>query len=664
MACHSAKSPENGEVQNRGNPARVGNLTIALAGNANVGKSVVFNQLTGSSQIIGNWPGKTVERAQGILNFEGQKVVVVDLPGIYSFSTFSMEEIVSREYIAFEHPDVVINVLDASVLERNLFFTIQLIEMDVPLVVCLNQMDVAKKKGVTIDRKKLEHALGVPVVSTVAIRGEGIYELTKTAVKVAENRSNNKKSCLRYGVEIEERIEKLVDVIESENLDLGYPSRWVAIKLLENDPEIKKLVGSKSERTNNESEVLAAEISRIHEEPCFAVLASERYSLANRIAADAQRQSVVGTTLSEKLDWMTTHRVLGYITSAGVIVGLLLWTFTIGGSLSTLLSDALGFFQPVNPKFNGSVLGVLWNGVFGGIVAGITLVVPYVVPFYMMLAIIEDSGVLTRVAFMMDSAMHKIGLHGKALIPLILGYGCNVPAIRACRIMETKRERLLASFAVTFAPCAARTILILGLVAAFVSPFWALALYGVDILLIFVLGRIALKIVPGQSTGLIMEMHSFKVPSLYVVGKQTWVRTKSLIYIVFPMYVIGSALVQVLYAMGVLGPVSNAILPLTVGWLGLPAIAGILLILGVVRKEFILLGAVAIFGSTNLALFLTPVQLITLALIGILYIPCLSTIAVLAKDFGWKTAAAISTANFVSAIIVGGIAFRLLSLIL
>jgi len=641
-----------------------GNLTFALAGNANVGKSVVFNQLTGSSQIIGNWPGKTVESAQGVLNFEGRKIAVVDLPGIYSFSTYSMEEIVSREYIALENPDVVINVLDASVLERNLFFTIQLIEMGVPLALCLNQMDAAKKKGITIDRKRLEQALGVPVVPTVAIRGEGIYELVKTAIKVAQKGRSIERSSIKYGVEIEERIEKLAQAIKSQNLTLRYPPRWVAIKLLENDPEIKKVVSSKSPDMIHEAELLATEISQIHKEPCFAVLASERYSLASKIANDALRQSKVEITFSERLDLITTHRMFGYITSAGVIAGLLLWTFTVGGLLSTVLSDALGFLQPVNPSFNGSVVGILWNGVFSGLVAGITLVIPYVVPFYVMLAVIEDSGILTRVAFMMDSAMHKIGLHGKALIPLILGYGCNVPAIRGCRIMETRRERLLAAFAITFVPCAARTILILGLVAAFVGAGWALALYAIDLAIILALGRIALKIVPGQSTGLIMEMHSLKTPSLSVVGKQTWARTKSLIYIVFPAYIIGSALVQVLYAIGVLRPLSDVLSPLTVGWLGLPAIAGILLILGVVRKEFILLASVAVFGSTNLALFMTPVQLITLALVGILYLPCLSTIAVLAREFGWKAAAAISIANFVAALIVGGVAFRLLSLVL
>jgi ferrous iron transport protein B len=656
VSCHSSSSSSKKSENN-------GSVTIALAGNANVGKSVLFNQLTGSSQIIGNWPGKTVEKAEGTLNFEGQKITVIDLPGIYSFSTFGMEEIVSREYVALENPDVVINVVDASVLERNLFFTLQLLEMGAPLVVCLNQVDVAKKKGITINRKKLEQALGVPVVPTVGIRGEGIYELTKTAVEVARKHRNGK-TIVRYGAEIEERISKLDQAIQDGNLGLAYPSRWVAIKLLENDSEITKLVLSKSESIIKTSEVLAAEISSIHNEPSFAVVASERYSLASRIANEVQRQGEIKITFSEKLDWFTTHRLFGYVTAAGVIAGLLLWTFSVGSLLSTLFSNALSLFSPVNLVLGGSIQEIVWNGVYGGFVAGVTLIIPYVIPFYVMLAMIEDSGVLTRVAFMMDSAMHKIGLHGKALIPMILGYGCNVPAIRACRIMETKRERLLATFAITFAPCAARTIVILGFVAAFLGPVWALSLYAVDVALIFVLGRIALKVVPGQSTGLIMEMHSFKVPSLSVVAKQTWARTKSLIYVVFPLYIVGSALIQVLYAVGVLQGLSNVMSPLTVLWLGLPAIAGILLILGFVRKELTLLAAVAIFGTANLALFFTPVQLITIALVNLIYIPCLSTVAILAKDYGWKTATVITVANFVTAILVGGLAYRLLGLFL
>ncbi len=656
------KIKQNSRKENsKGQDSTHENIVIALAGNANVGKSVVFNELTGSNQIIGNWPGKTVERAEGKLHFEGQDIDVIDLPGIYSFSTYSMEEIVSREYIAFEKPDVVINVVDASVLERNLFFTIQLKEMNVPMVVCVNQIDLAKQKGIIIDTEKLEAALGVPVVPTVAIRGEGLHELMEVATQVAYKKKEIKNITLEYGAEVENRIKTLNNLIESKNLDLGYPSRWVAIKLLENDIEIRKLVESKSRDVVSTAFNLASEIENIHKEPSFAVIASERYFIANQFAHGAQLQSDIKITFSERLDRIVTHRVLGYFVSALVVGGLLLWTFIVGDFFSSLLTSAFGFFHPVDPKISGSLVTILYNGAFGGIVAGVTLVLPFVIPFYLMLSLIENSGILTRVAFMMDSAMHKIGLHGKALIPMILGYGCNVPAIESTRILETRRERLLAAFAITFAPCAARTIVILGLVAVFVSVWWALALYVIDIAVMFILGRIALKVVPGETSGLIMEMHTFKVPSLSVAAKQTWSRTKSLIYVVFPIYIIGSALIQGLYAIGVLTPIANFLAPITVFWLGLPVIAGVVLIFGAVRKEFTLLMLVALFG-TNLAAILTPIQFIILALVSMLFIPCLATLTILLREFGWKATVSIALANIVTALFVGGIAYRIIDL--
>jgi len=633
-----------------------------LAGNANVGKSVLFNQLTGSNQIIGNWPGKTVDRAEGTLRYEGYDINVIDLPGIYSFSTFSMEELVSRDYIALEKPDVVINVLDASILERNLFFTIQLIEMGAPLVVCLNQVDEAKKKGMIIDREQLQEALGVPVVFTVAIRGEGIYELMGEAVNVAL--SKLKTQPLKYRKDVEDNIKKLEKIIEKEKLQLDYPPRWLAIKLLEGDTEIIKMVSAQSRAIIDSALHVSQEMSTLCHEACFSVIASERYALASSIAASTLQQSEIKSSFSEKLDWLTTHRVWGYFTSVGVIAGLLLWTFFIGNSLSNLISSSLSFIKPVDPALSASqpILSIILNGVWGGFNAGLTLIIPFVVPFYLIMALVENSGVLTRVAFMMDSAMHKMGLHGKALIPIILGYGCNVPAIQACKIMETRRERLLTAFAITFAPCSARTIVLFGMVGLFVGIQWALLLYVVDFVIIFGLGRIAMKAIPGKSTGLIMEMSSFKWPSMKVVAKQTWTRTKSIIYIVFPIYIVGSALLQALYVLNVLSPISNALSLLTVTWLGLPVAAGILLILGTVRKEFILLGAVAIFGSTNLSLYFTPVQLVIMALVAMLYIPCISTVAILAKEFGWKATTVITAANIGVALLIGGLAFRLLSL--
>jgi ferrous iron transport protein B len=667
---HTAKTQQerkqvfrNGKTQKQNSNGK--HLTIALAGNANVGKSVIFNRLTDSNQIVGNWPGKTVDRSEGTLHFEDYEITLIDLPGIYSFSTFSMEELVSRDYIALEKPDAVINVVDASILERNLFFTIQLIEMGVPLIVCLNQVDIAKNKGIIIDKQKLESALGVPVVFAVATRGEGIFELAKEAVKVATHKPKAKH--LKYRKDVEEKIEKLEQVIEKEKMDLQYPACWLSIKLLEGDKEITKIVAEKSKTVADSAKTVSQELSSSCQEPCFSVIASERYVLASSIAASALQQSEVKSTWSEKLDWLTTHRVLGYFTSVGVIAGLLLWTFFVGNSLSGLISGALNQIQPLNPELsaNQPLLSIIINGVWGGLTAGLTLIIPFVIPFYLLLAFVESSGILTRVAFMMDSAMHKMGLHGKALIPIILGYGCSVPAIHSCKIMETRRERLLAAFAITFAPCSARTIVLFGMVGLFVGIQWALLLYVVDIAIIFGLGRIAMKVVPGKSTGLIMEMSSFKVPSLKVVLKQTWTRTKSIIYVVFPIYIVGSALLQALYVLNVLTPISNAMTPLTVGWLGLPAIAGVLLILGTVRKELVLVGAVAMLGTTNLMIQpggFTAVQLVVMALVAMLYIPCVSTVAILGKEFGWKAAATISLANIGTALLVGGLAFRLLTL--
>jgi len=637
--------------------------TIALAGNANVGKSVTFNQLTGVDQIIGNWPGKTVERAEGLLQYKGHRIRVIDLPGIYSFSTYSMEELVSRDYIALEHPDAVVNVIDASALERNLFFTIQLLELAPPLLVSVNQIDLAEKKGISIDVEKLSRLLGVPVIPTVAIKGKGIATLTDAILDLAQHRPVP--PVLKYGREVEERIGKLVPRLEP--LALSYPVRFTAIKLLERDPSMVNLVKVQDAEIVAIADALAAEIESIHGESVCVVMSAERYNVADRIAAEvitvkAPENGIPKKSMSDRIDQVALHPLLGYLMVFLVIGGLLVWTFVVGARISDAILSLLSQIQPFEPVITGSLASILWNGAFSGLVAGITLVIPYVLPFYLLLAVMEDSGYLTRIAVMLDRGMHKLGLHGKAVIPLILGYGCNVPACFSCRIMESPKQKLLAAFLVTLIPCTARTVVILGLVGHFVGLGWALGLYAFDILLIILVGRIAYRVVPGESVGLIMEMPDYHVPSASVVLKQTWARTKSLIWFVFPAYIVGSALIQVFYAVGLLNPVNNLLAPITVLWLGLPVIVGITLIFGIVRKELTILTLAVLFGTTNFALFLTPVQLIVITLVSMLYIPCLSVILVLASEFGWKRSLEISLVEVAMAIGIGGIAFRLLSL--
>ncbi len=633
---------------------------VALAGNANVGKSAIFNQITGVDQIIGNWPGKTVERAVGLLQNKGQRIEVVDLPGIYSFSTYSMEEQVSRDFIALEKPDIVVNVVDATSLERNLFFTIQLIELGATMVIALNQMDLLEKKGLIIDVAKLEQMLGVPITPTIAIKGKGISELTDRFLEVTKTRP--KPPVLKYGKEVEERIEKLLPLVGKTHH--GYPARWAAIKLLERDRQFLELAAEQDPSVLRHADHLAKELENIHGESSGVVIAAERYQLVDRIAEEVLSHSTGDEVsarrgLSDRIDTLALHPVFGFLFVVAVIGGLLVWTFLVGYQISAYLTQFLTSFEQFEPVVSGDLESILWNGAFTGFVAGVTLVIPYVLPFYFILAVIEDSGYLTRISFVLDRGMHKIGLHGKAIIPLILGYGCNVPACLSCRIMESPKQKLISALLVTLVPCTARTVVILGLVAAFINIWWALALYAFDIVLIIAVGRVAFKAIPGESVGLIMEMPSYHIPSLSVVPKQTWARTKSLLWMVFPVYVIGSAALQVLYSFGVLNPLNDALNYVTVAWLGLPAITGILLVFGVVRKELTILMLAVLFQTTDFASVMEPLQLMVLALVSMIYIPCLATILVLAREFGWGKALVITGTEIMMAILIGGIVFRL-----
>jgi len=643
-------------------------LRIALAGNANVGKSVIFNQLTGLNQTVGNWPGKTVERAEGTLFFEGYKIHVIDLPGIYSLSTYSIEEVVSRDYIAIEKPDVIVNVVDASTLERNLYFTIQLLELEAPIILDLNQIDFAAKKGIRIDSERLSKILGVPVVPTVAISGVGIKELLATVVAVAEGKVRLNPLKVRYGKEIEERIDKLEKIVKKKVPQICeiYPSRWVAIKLLERDPAVIGKIKSYEygEEVIKATEGFASEIENIHGEPAHVVIASERYNLANRIAKEVTIiVSPPKLSFEEKLDAITSHRVLGYPILAAILGAIFILIFVGGNFLTEQLEKFFGeIFIPLIVNVLVSILpqtatDLIVNGIIGGIVAGITIALPYIVPFYIFLALLEDTGYLPRAAFLMDNIMHKIGLHGKAFIPIMLGYGCNVPACIGCRIMETERERFLAAFVVVLIPCAARTVVILGLVGRFIGLHAALALYLFDLVMIFILGRIAFKVVPGEPIGLIMEMPPYKRPSIKNILVKTWNRTKDFVYIAFPIIIAGSLIIEALAITGVMEYIVSAMGLFFEGWLGLPPLTGIPLIFGILRKELTLILLSELIPLNSLS----HVQMIVFSLVTMIYIPCIATIAACIRELGWKKALFITFFDIGLALLLGGIAYRILT---
>ncbi|MEM3677479.1 MAG: ferrous iron transport protein B [Candidatus Bathyarchaeia archaeon] len=651
--------------------SRRGEITVALAGNANVGKSVIFNQLTGLNQIVGNWPGKTVERAEGTLYYEGRRIRIIDLPGTYSLSAFSMEELIAREYIAEGSPDVVVNVVDASALERNLYLTLQLLELKTPLVMALNQIDFAAKKGVRIDAEKLSKTLGIPVVPTVATSGLGINQLLAEIVALTEGEVGISPIEVGFGREVEEHVQKLEQSIRRILPELAskYPARWLAVKLIERDEEVQ----AKVLREDNGREILSqAEssieaIERIHGEPAPIVIASERYSLAAKIT---RAVTVVvhppKLTLEEKLDSITTHKILGYIILGGILAAMFTAIFLIGGFLAELLETILmetalpWVEENASRLFNPAITGILTRGGLTGIVAGVTIALPYIVPFYFLLSLLEDSGYLPRAAFLLDNPMHKLGLHGKASICLLLGFGCSVPACMGCRIMETQRERLLGGFLTVLVPCAARSVVILGLVGRYVGIPAALGVYAFDITLIFLLGRLGYRVLPGEPIGLIMEVPQYKRPSLKTILKKAWIRTREFIFVAFPIIIGGSLILEALNITGISWTVSGRMAPIVSGWLRLPEAAGIPLMFGVLRKELTMILLAEVSGTTNFSSILTPVQMVVFSLVTMLYIPCMATIGALIKEYGLMKALTIALVDVALALLIGGLAARIL----
>jgi len=637
-------------------------LHIVLAGQANVGKSVIFNHLTGLHQHIGNWPGKTVEKAEGTLYYQGRTIDIVDLPGIYSLSTYSLEEIISRDYIFSRNPDFVINVIDATNLERNLLFTLQLLELERPMVLAANMVNLLKEKGIKIDYARLSEILQIPVVKVEAIYGKGITEVLDQGIRLTEHLHTAPPPT--YGKEVEEIITGLTASFDPIH-DFPYPKRWLAIKLLEKDGQITEMIAEKSPQTLELARRNISELEKLHGHDSSVVIAGERCHLVAQIVAEVVSITPPsGKTMGEKLDWFSAHKYIGMPFLILVMLSMFAAIFKFGNWLSGLMEQLFsGWHTAYSAVLGHSFWASLgWSAIESGL-ALLQVALPYILSFYLLLYLLEDLGYMARIAFLTDNLMHKLGIHGKACIPLLLGYGCNVPACLGCKILETQRERLIAGFLSTLVPCSARTVIIFGLVGKFVGIWWALGLYLLNLAVIFVLGRVASKILPGEPTELIMEMPEYKSPHLKTIVFQLWLRLKEFIIMAAPLVIISGVVIQGLYLLGWLKPIVEALSPITVNWLGLPVMVGILLIFGILRKELILVMLAALLGTTNFAQALSPVQMITLALVSMFYVPCISTIAVLKQEFGWKKALAITLFEIILALLLGGIVSRLLALI-
>ncbi|MCW5699699.1 MAG: Fe(2+) transporter permease subunit FeoB [Rhodospirillales bacterium] len=515
-------------------------VTIGVVGNPNCGKTTLFNALTGARQKVGNWPGVTVERKTGSYRHAGTNIRVVDLPGVYSLgvtSLTSIDERIARDYILSGDADLIVNIVDASNLERNIYLTTQILEMRVPVVVALNMMDVAHDKGIRIDTAKLAQRLGCPVIPLVAARGEGVEEL-KQAIETAARERHVSPVALSYTDEIEEAIVDLVPVVAAVAAERRLDARWLALQALEGDEVIHQLFdGVEPDTFAKKQDALAARAG----EDVDILIADARYGFANALMRESVRRiGAVGRSMSDRIDRVVLNRVLGIPIFIAIIYLMFMFTVNFASAFidffdilaGTVLVDGVSaIMESIGaPPW---LIAVIAGGVGGGIQTVATFI-PVIGFLYLFLSVLEDSGYMARAAFVMDRFMRGVGLPGKSFIPLIVGFGCNVPAIMATRTLENRRDRIMTVMMAPFMSCGAR----LPVYALFAAAFFPVggqnlvfALYLIGIGFAVTTGLVLKNtLLRGETSPFVMELPPYHMPTVKGVLLRTWDRLKAFLF--------------------------------------------------------------------------------------------------------------------------------------
>lgn len=500
-------------------------IHVALTGNPNAGKSSIFNNLTGANQHVANYPGVTVETKEGICQHEGKRFRIVDLPGTYSLTANSPEEQIARQFLLEEKPDVVVQVIDASNLERSLYLTLQLLELGVKLILDLNMMDEARARGMRIDSRNLGERLGVSVVETVASRNQGSEELL-AAIKAATGQPARTFHC-RYGEELGRLIEQTATRLEAANGSASrFPPRWAAVKLFEGDQEILDWLSRDVQGGREIQAELAREVRRLSEktgESTEALVAESRYGALAGIFNEAVTHEIsphLRQQISERIDAVILNRILGFPIFLLIMFMMFQFVFSIGEYPMNWIEGGFGWLgSMINVHMAaGPLRSLLVDGIIGG-VGGVIVFVPNILLLFFAIGLLENSGYMARAAFIMDRIMHKIGLHGRSFIPLITGFGCSVPAIMATRTLEHEKDRLATMMVVPLMSCSARLPIYSLLIPAFFSLRWRgtmfFLIYVIGITLAVVLVKILrVTILAGESTPFVMELPPYRMPTL------------------------------------------------------------------------------------------------------------------------------------------------------
>ncbi len=637
---------------------------IALIGNPNVGKSTLFNTLTGENVYIGNWPGVTVEKKEGEFEYNGKKFKVVDLPGVYSLTANSIDEIVARDYIINEKPDLVVDIVDATALERNLYLTLQLMEMGANILLALNKMDLARTLGIDIDVDKLEKILGIRVVPISAIKKVGIEDLKKA---ISEEVKNKRKYNIKYP-HFEPYIKKIISILQKDENLKKYNLRYLAIKLLENDKYVEDII-KKSKIWNELNPVLDSireELSKKYGEADLGII-EERYKVIDNIVKEVVKKKSGKLTTTQMLDDVLTDEKVGILLLIPFLWMLFKFTFDVSAPFSAMIDYIFSLLGDVikSSISNEFIASLLADGIIRG-VGAVLVFFPILAFLFFAISFLEDSGYMARIPYIADRFMNKFGLPGKAIIPLVMGFGCNVPAIMATRTIENEKDRILTILINPLMSCSARLPIYALFAGAFFSAYQGLvvlSMYALGVVLALIIAKIFRKFIFKESPSyLIVELPPYQIPHLKVVLKNTWERVYDFLKKAGTIIVFGVILVWLLSVYGPSGylgaealtnpellsnswaaVIGKALAPLfaPMGWDWKACSA---LLFGVIAKE-VVVGSLAILygvGEENLSNIIvnafTPVSAYAFMAFSLIYLPCIATLGVIRQEIGWKWA--------------------------
>jgi ferrous iron transport protein B len=641
---------------------RGSSLTIALVGQPNCGKSTIFNETAGYRSVSANFPGATVAYTKGDVHLLGRTYSLVDLPGVYSLTSLDPASRETQRFLLNRKADVFINVVDASVLSRSLELTLQLIELEIPMVICLNMMDEAERKGIVIDPESLGEKLGLPVTVTVASKGRGLRELFWESLKAGRQKRTGRHQ--DGSKDVEQVIEK-VRILLERGLPAAstYSNHLLATKLLENDPDFESMLVERNRGLLAEVNGLRRTLERTHGRPADEVIAAERHGLSMSLAESVSVVRKPKVRWKDRLDDVLMHNGWGY-----VFLGLFLFlffnlVFRTGVFLEKPLIKIFEHFTAWLPSVipEGTAVFSLVRGALLGLGGGVAIVVPYLVPFLIGFSFFEDLGYLPRAAFLLDAFMHRIGLHGSAVIPAVLGYGCNVPAVMATRILDSPRDRFLATVAAVMVPCSARMTVIFGLVGVFLGSWAALSIFLLNLIVIAVTGAVLSRLMPEATPGMVMEIPPYRLPSLRTLLVKTWLRLKDFVYYAWPLLILGSMVLGLVEYFHWTGSINTFLSPLT-GLLGLPAVLGIPLAFGLLRKELSMLMLFQAIGTQHADTVMSASQIFVFTLFVVFYVPCLGTIGALIRQVGGKRTLAVILLSLFLSVGLGAVTAQLFGL--